>query len=209
MSYYTLNTGRFRSFLNDIKRVRRPRKVTQEWLLGLGYKSRNDRPFLKILEQIGFVNEKKIPTDRFRDYQNDITSKTIMAKSIMDGYSILYDIYPEAHNESSERLVNQFQLKLNVSEDTAKFAEVTFRVLCEFADFTSPSSRKEETDLPDQLSEKEMMLESQIKSPLIATQNGKRDVAININIQISLPVTEDAKVYDKIFEALKKHFFSE
>lgn len=209
MSLYTLNTGRFRNFLLDIKRIRRPEKISLKWLKGLGYGSSADRSFLKILEQIGFIDEKKVPTDRFRDFQNDITSKTSMAQGIIEGYHILYEVYPEAHNEPPNRIVNQFQTQLNVSEATAKYAETTFRILCEFADFTSPSSIKADTDLPDQLSEKETILESQIKPPIPSTKNGKRDVAININIQISLPVTEDAKVYDKIFEALKKHFFSE
>lgn len=31
---------------------------------------------------------------------------------------------------------------------------------------------------------------------------------ININIQLQLPATEDAAIYDKLFAALKKHLFS-
>ncbi len=37
----------------------------------------------------------------------------------------------------------------------------------------------------------------------------KRELGVNINIQVTLPETTDAEVYEQIFAALKKHFFSE
>lgn len=40
------------------------------------------------------------------------------------------------------------------------------------------------------------------------TVTGARPIAININIQLQLPATEDAKIYDSLFSALKRHLFS-
>lgn len=36
---------------------------------------------------------------------------------------------------------------------------------------------------------------------------GTRGVTININIQLQLPATEDATIYDSLFSALKRHLF--
>jgi len=33
-------------------------------------------------------------------------------------------------------------------------------------------------------------------------------VTVNVNIRLELPATQDASVYDKIFESLKKHILA-
>jgi hypothetical protein len=43
---------------------------------------------------------------------------------------------------------------------------------------------------------------------LRADDRGPARPAININIQLQLPATEDGTIYDKLFAALKKHLFS-
>lgn len=41
------------------------------------------------------------------------------------------------------------------------------------------------------------------------TTNEKRELVVNINIQVNLPEKGDADQYDKIFAAIKKHLFTE
>ena len=43
---------------------------------------------------------------------------------------------------------------------------------------------------------------------VVEIPTGTRGVTININIQLQLPATEDATIYDSLFSALKKHLFS-
>jgi len=215
MSYYTLNTGKFRDFLKEIQRIRRPDKATYEWLAGLGYKSSNDRGFVRVLKQINFVQDDGTPTDYFRDYQDTTKSKETMSKAIKEGYKILYDTYPEAHNEDDTKLVNIFQTSLNVSEDTAKYAVTTYRILCEYSDLVvdkpspaTPSPLSPTPKLPTGGSEVQPLLTIKPEQLGELIQQ-KRELGVNINIQVTLPETTDAEVYEKIFAALKKHFFSE
>jgi len=196
-----LNTGKFRNFLKKIQKLAVPPKATVKWLESIGYTSKNDRDFLRVLQKIDFLDGSRVPTDNYKDFINVQKSKKTMAKCIKKGYSFLYKLFPEAHKESSDVLVNAFQREMNVKEDTAKIAERTFRVLCEFADFDA--LEKEPAIITEELKAQPRFVE-----PTLPIKSS-RELIVNINVQITLPTTEKAEVYDKIFEALKKHFFNE
>lgn len=73
----------------------------------------------------------------------------------------------------------------------------TFKALCDIADFSAapPPKVAGEAGKPEET-----------KTVTVArhAQNGP---AININIQLQLQATEDPKVYDNFFAAMKKHLF--
>jgi hypothetical protein len=50
---------------------------------------------------------------------------------------------------------------------------------------------------------------SPISAPTVQLPLAKEGgVTVNVNIRLELPATQDADVYDKIFESLKKHILS-
>jgi len=214
MSYYTQNSGKLKDFLKEIQRVQTPTKATTDWLRGLGFTSSNDLAFLRVLKQINFLQTDGTPTPYYIDFRDMTKSKVIMAKALKEGFSILYETYPNAHEEPDDKIKNQFKAKVNLGERTATFATLTFRTLCEFADFTALESGISPTPPSPEPVAPTLQPSPQPTITLTADQisgltTQKRELGVNINIQVSLPETTDADVYDKIFAALKKHFFSE
>jgi len=72
------------------------------------------------------------------------------------------------------------------------------KYLCEFADFEALEESVATTTATTTTPIKEVTK--------IAT--GTKPTTININIQLQLPATEDATIYDSLFNSLKKNLFS-
>jgi hypothetical protein len=189
---YILNTGTLRTFLNSIHERGVPDKITTHTLPMLGYKSSNDRPIVKILKFINFIDASGTPTQNYIDYRDTSKAGFIMARALRNAYLDLFKIYPDAYKKDDETLMNFFRSTTKAGEEVVKRMVATFKVLCSFANFEAapPTGEGEE---------KEKTREVQV-SPSAIT--------FNLNIQLVLPTTDDASVYDKIFKALRDHVLS-
>jgi hypothetical protein len=204
MSYYTVATGKLREFLEIIKKATPPTQATQKWLEGLGFTSPTHSTFLQILEQIGFLDSSRRPMELYHEFRVDKTSKIAMAKGLRKGYSLLWETYPEPHKESSDKIENVFKSK-GMSEDLAKRSERTFRTLQEFADFEVLKEVPPEIKTTEAVPMAPQVTFDDLQRGLVTPRT--RELAVNINIQITLPERGEPEIYDKIFAALKKHFF--
>lgn len=212
MSYYVLSTNKLRKFLIKIQSERKPDDASIKWLKGLGFTASNDTQFLQVMETIGFLDSGRKPTERWRRFQDTTQSGKIMAEALVDGYSVLYKTFKDAHEKSSDELIQKFKIELEVSENIAKLASRTFKTLVDFADFDALEEappKKEEHRGGMNLSKPVFTAEQlkQLQAGMLSKE--KRELAVNINIQITLPEKGEPEDYDKIFAALKKHFFSE
>jgi hypothetical protein len=204
MSYtYASKTGSLKEFLEKVKTkdLGVPDKVTTDYLESIGYKSKNDRPIIRVLKLIKFIDETGVPTAHFTDFRTEKSGK-VMANALREAYADLFRLYANPLQKSREDLENFFaKSEPSLKKDTLGLFVDTFKTLCEFADFGAVIQKKAEGE---KIIEKE---ETATKKDQIAPQIPE-GLAINLNIQITLPVTDNAEVYDKIFEALKKHIFS-
>jgi len=90
-----------------------------------------------------------------------------------------------------------------VAESTLGLIVSTFKTLCELADFeaTKPAEAVSAEEV-----EKTPGTPPKRRSSAETASSGVP--VVNINIQLQLPATDDATVYDKLFAALKKHLLS-
>lgn len=212
MGYYAGRTGKLKEFFEKIKSVARPPKADNKWLTSLGFEAKNYYQYLQILERIGFVDSTRQSTKRWERYQVDATSKHAMTEGLREGFDILWQTYTDTPKQTKENLTKVFQVKLNVNEPTAQRAYTTFEILSEFADFTSLEKKSTvpiDPDLEPSSPQKGQPLVTISPDQMSALIQQKRELGVNINIQVTLPETTEAEVYDQIFAALKKHFFSE
>lgn len=198
---YTTKIGSLKEFLKKVKtkELGVPEKVSLAYLGSIGYKSSNDRPILTILKSLGFVDGSGVPTALFSEFRTD-KSEQVMASAIRKAYNELFAIYPEPHKKPNEDLTNFFaQKEPSLKKGTLQYLVNTFRALCEFADFEKVSESKLTT-----------VKEAEKKVVEVAkvTTEMPTGVTINVNVQLNLPATEDASVYDKIFKALKDNLLS-
>jgi len=198
---YTPLTGKIPNYFGKIQETGVPGKFDREHLKRLGFKSGNDTYFIRILKFLGFLGEDGAPTDRWVQYRDKSKSKMVMAEAIRESYEDLYEIYPQAHRESEDTLLNFFKTDdPRLEESTIRRIVKTFKSLCELADFgteaklvtpkvTAPTSTSA-------VAEEVSVLEA-LKLP-----------EIHVNIQIHIPETENSKVYEELFRAMRKHLLT-
>ena len=110
-------------------------------------------------------------------------------------------MFPDAHRKDSESLVNFFKAKTDVGESGVKKIVATFKALAQIGDF-------ENVDDMEYLEEEPKQLPKARKETgrLSASAPG---MAVNLNIQLTLPSDASGEAYDKFFAAMKKHLLNE
>ncbi len=191
---YTPHPATLKKFFAHIQSAGVPEKVSIKYLETVGFKTKNDRYIIGVLKFLGFVDSNGIPTELWSQYRNRSNAMTALAGAIQSKYNDLFQTYPDAYRKDNEALRNYFSPHTTVAESTLGLIVSTFKVLCELANFEGVESIQHkgtggkpsggQPPLPPQLP------------------------VVNINIQLQLPATDDATIYDKLFAALKKHLLS-
>ena len=133
---YMQTTGRMKDFFSKVPSLAAPDLVTIKWLSSVGFKSKNDRPVIGILEFIGLTASKK-PTDRWTAFRDSNQSTRVMAEGIKQGYADLFSTYPDAHIRDEKDLRSFFTAqKPSAGEQVIRKTVNTFKALCTLADFS-------------------------------------------------------------------------
>lgn len=198
---YSANPANIKRFFEKLQSVGKPSKITFKWIEGIGFKSSNDRSLIAILKALQFTDTSGVPTERWAQFRHKEQSKVVMASAIKESYAALYETYPDAHRKDDEALRNFFSSHTDVGEGAIAYMVRTFKALVEFADFDAAPSDVEV--VTDSLAKSRAPL-----TQLRADRSMKSPLTVNVNIQLQLPATDDAGIYDKLFEALKKHILS-
>lgn len=197
---YILNTGSLKRFLEIIPKIGTPPKITQPILPTLGFKSTADRPIVPILRFIDFLNDSNEPTQQYKDFRVAGKSGSVMASALRKAYGDIFEIYPDAYDKDDKTLKDLFTPTTDAGEQVVLQTVATFKVLCSFGDFKPGVSEKSDEESANTSKDPEPE-----KANKILSQNG---INLNVNIQLNLPITDDASVYDKIFKAIKDNLVS-
>lgn len=203
---YTEVSGRLPKFFEKIQTTGIPNVVDSKWLASIGYKSKADVTILRVLRSMDFIDKDGKPTERWKNYRDRKSAPKIIAQAVKDNYSELFSTYPDANKRSPSELKSFFAPQMNVSDATLNKVVATFNALVSISDFGASN---------DLESEKIPILSDNSNFP--NEQNGKTQndydqkpeglYTLNINIQLTLPITTDEKVYDELFKSLKKNLF--
>jgi hypothetical protein len=204
---YTQSPANIKKLFEQIRSVGVPTKVAQKWLESIGLKTKPDRALVGVLKFINFIDSSGSPTQTWSDYRIKNKSAIVLAQSMRAAYSGLFSMYPDAHRKDDEALHNFFTSNSSLSAVMVKSVVNTFKSLKELADFESDVPESIEEDVAEVVAEKEIEKEKEkdTKKPVNSGVNG---LAVTVNIQLQIPATDDASVYDKFFESLYKHVLS-
>lgn len=194
---YTLKISSLEKLLKEIPSMGVPSKINTATLPTIGYKAKNDRSLSAILKFIDFLDTKGVPTKNYRDFRNNLVSRSVMAKAIRTSYADLFSLYPDANEKDDTALRDFFSGTTDAGDMVKRMTAEVFKVLCKFADF-------KKTSVTPPLVETEKKVIDMVKT----TTQMPTGITINLNIQLTLPATEDATIYDKIFKALKENVLS-
>ncbi len=195
---YSTSPANIPRFLAVIQSAGEPSKVDGTYLKSVGFKSGNDAYLPPILKALGFLDSAGVPTERWRVYRNKQKAKGVMAAALLEAYPELFKTYPDACRRDNEALRNFFSTHSSgLAERTLQLVVRTFKTLCEHADFDAPEVEQEILERP-------LAKEGRQAPPADRYHEQQGPITVNINIQLQLPATDDASIYEKLFEALNK-----
>ena len=136
---YTQNTGSLKKFLRQIPMLGKPEKVTQRYLVSIGFKSKNDRRIIPTLKFLKFIDNAGTPTEKYVQYRDKSKSKIVLGAAIQEGYIALFRQYPDADQKDNATLQNYFSTYTGLAEKSVKTMVDTFKALCTISDLQGGS----------------------------------------------------------------------
>ncbi len=194
---YTSVPNSLRQFLKGVPNRGVPAKVSADHLKSIGLKETNDQSIIRVLKFVGLLNSDGSPNDAYKEFRDKSKGPGLLAKEIRRAYKELFDTYPDAQTQTDENLRNFFNAKTGVGQKAVSYILATFKVLCEFGDFSGTQ------------------VASLGAGPVgHAASGGGQGVGpgrgnapeVHINLQIHLPDAASAATYDAIFEAMARRF---
>jgi hypothetical protein len=204
---YLTSARNLPDILTAIQAAQAPKKFTQAFLEGLGFKSTADRLIIGVLKALGFLNASGEPTQRYFEFLDQSQSARVLAEGIQDAYADLFQINKKAHELSNVDIRNKLKTLTQgqFSDAVLDKMAMTFKALAAQADFaTAPKVTPVEKAEP---SDREAASVSK-REELVTQREGAHAVRLGglvYNIQIHLPESRDAAVYDVLFRSLKDH----
>lgn len=200
---YIQTPNKVKDYLQAMLNAEAPERFSQDFLGRLGFKSTNDRLWIGVLKDLGFLDLDGKPTQRYFAFLDRTQWKKILAEGIRDAFSDLFAVNLQAHTSSRDEIKNKLRT-LYQGQKTDRVIELissTFEALAKEADFSDMSVNSSESDSSTQDNSQHDVEPKVIAHSEKPVQFGSLVYQINI----VLPSTRDQSVYDAIFKSLREH----
>lgn len=191
-------TASLKTIFGKIRSTGVPEKFTASHLKSLGFTSSNDKPMLGALKFIGFLTPSSEPTEQYKNYRGKDYG-LVLGQAIRSSYSELFQVYPSANAIDDESLSHFFATRTNSGEQVIKTTVRTFKTLCGLAVFDDAPLLDEGERLVESAEEPTLNIKKMVNKTNIP--------AVNINIELQIPATNDPEVYNNFFKALKDNLY--
>jgi hypothetical protein len=190
--------------LDAVAKAAVPEAFGKPFLEDLGFTSSTDRPFVKLFKYLGFLDEAGRPQTPYRDFVNNQITKKVLARQLVKSYDDLFKSNPDANTKTASDLKGWFKSKTGESEAVAEKMAITFKALCEYADFNGidkvGSAPSQETAKGD---EQKPVAEPTHSGPSPAI-NPPQPFGLVYRFEIHLPDTQNVDTYRAIFRAMRE-----
>lgn len=209
---YTLKPGAIPAYFEAMLDAEAPDRFTTRFLESLEFKSTNDRLFINVLKELGFIDTDGVPKDRYFHFLDRGESAKVVADGVKEAFSDLFAVNKNANNLTTEEVKNKLRTlyKGAKKENLINRIASTFTALCEYADF-SGSTKPEQSKQVNEEEKPKDKNESPGKDKS-EEMTGSRNFVSNLtldalqyHINIVLPESRDQAVYDAIFKSLRDH----
>jgi len=197
---YLTSTKNLEGIFSAIQGAQAPEKFTQAFLESLEFKSNFDRLIINVLKSLDFLDDNGRPKDRYFRFLDQTQAPKVLAESIRDAYQDLFRVNTKANELSKPEVINKFKTlgQGQISESVLDKMAGTFTALVRLADFQSPATAQAAPPMDTRSADE------QPEKPTIGHQ-GLKLGGLVYNIQIVLPESRDAAVYDALFQSLRRH----
>lgn len=148
-----------------------------------------------------------LQTARYYKFLDKSHSKQVLAEAIKEAYGDLFDINIKANELANSEVKNKFRT-LTQGKNSDKVISLmtnTFKALVEYAEWNTGPTTEKPNELKPNLKQDIPTDFEEIDDEPVNKKPSK--MQLHYNIQIHLPESRDAAVYDALFKSLKKHLF--
>ena len=208
---YTLKTGSLQAYFDAMLDAQPPERFSVKFLENLGFTSTNDRLFIGILKDLGFLNRDGTPQQRYFDFLDRSRSNLVLADGIRDAYADLFAVNTKANEFTVQDAKNKLRTLYSGKKTDLVIGSIakTFRALCDCADFSgTPQTRQDSRPSEEPAEAIPVDRDSAPRHQHDETlpPSGKIRVSgLQYHINIVLPETRDQAVFDAIFKSLRDH----
>jgi len=206
---YTLKPNSIPAYFDAILDAQPPERFSVKFIERLGFTSTNDRLFLGILKDLGFLNRDGTPQPRYFNFMDRTQSKLVLAESIREAFSDLFAINTKANDFKIEDVRNKLRTLYAGKKSDIVINNVasTFRALCDYADFSPVQATETVQSQKSADTANPIQSQTPTRTPADSLPMGaKVQVSgLQYHINIVLPDTRDQAVYDAIFKSLRDH----
>src|SRR5688572_6495784 len=134
---YTLKIGSLPAIFDAMLDAQPPERFSLKFLENLGFTSTNDRLFIGVLKDLGFLNRDGAPQPRYFEFLDKSQSKKVVADGIRDAFSDLFAINTKANTFSVDDAKNKLRTLFAGKKTELVISNIakTFKALCDYADF--------------------------------------------------------------------------
>jgi hypothetical protein len=213
MTSYLVTTKNVDPFFNSLIGAKAPERFTQKFLESLEFKSTNDRLFIGLLKGLGFIEESGVPTSRYYDFLDQTQSKVVLAEAITEAYDELFNVNTAAQDLSETDVKNKLRTLTQgkYTDNVVGLMAKTFKALVSYAAWGEKKPSEAQAAARAQEKLKAPSSVEQPGTPKLSVSKAQSEspnlsqLGLHYNIQIHLPESRDAAVYDALFKSLKDH----
>ncbi|MCL3782517.1 hypothetical protein EMN47_19205 [Prolixibacteraceae bacterium JC049] len=202
---YLITTKNLNAIMEAVVNAQAPTKFTLGFLEQLGFKSKNDRLYIRLFKDLNILDGSGAPTSKYYELIDQTQTATVLGECIRQGYADLFQINKNAQNMTKEEVKNKLKtiFQGKKKDHVLNLMANTYIELCKMAVFETKSAiSRVEPSFVEQEEEKQTNPEPEKIGEII---NKSITTEMHYNIQIHLPETKEMAVYDAIFKSLKEH----
>ncbi|MFO1133025.1 MAG: DUF5343 domain-containing protein [Hyphomicrobiales bacterium] len=204
---YVTAAGNIGKALKGIKAAATPERVSQDFVKTvLQIPGGSGDQMTSYLKKIGFAGPDGSPTEIYRSFRNnDSASRQAVAEAVRRGYAPLFQRNEFMHTLNDADLRALIVSETGQASDSSAVANIfaCIKNLKEFADFSKPepSARNEKVE------------SNSPSTPALPVVNQlpqeKFGMNLSYTINLNLPATSDAAVFNAIFKSLKENLLKD
>ncbi|NNM74920.1 DUF5343 domain-containing protein [Enterovirga aerilata] len=204
---YVTSPGNIQKALLGIKAAAVPERVSQDFVKTiLKIPGGSGDQMTAFLKKLGFANSDGTPSEAYRKFRNPASSGSAVAAAIRRAYAPLYVRNEYMHELNDSELLGLVVEETGEAHDSnpVKLTVSCIKHLKNFADFNMPTEARAPTVI---LPEDDAPQGNQRQRAAHSDRNFEFRLGYTINL--NLPATSDAAVFDAIFKSLKTHLLRE
>lgn len=204
---YTLKPNSVPAYFDAILDAQPPERFSIKFLENLGFTSTNDRLFIGILKDLGFLNRDGAPQPRYFQFLDRSRSKQVVAEGVREAFSDLFAISTRANELTVDDVKNKLRTFYGAKKTPLVIGNIakTFKALCDYADFSTPLTRDEAPTGGGEVPAEPPPVPPAKEEKVPADLGHIKVSGLQYHINIVLPETRDQAVYDAIFKSLREH----